>query len=113
MSSVSHDPEAAERAAERLERVALFLSSTCKQSLSSDAQEAAALIRAQAAEIERLLAENRRLSDALFIARGGSFDDAFAEARKLGLKEFLWRGGRYHTRTREEDAAALASEPRA
>lgn len=34
-----------------------------------------------------------------------SFGKAFAEARKAGKKEFTWNGKRYHTRTKEEEAA--------
>lgn len=33
------------------------------------------------------------------------FGSAFAAARKAGKKEFTWNGKRYHTRTKEEEAA--------
>jgi hypothetical protein len=34
-----------------------------------------------------------------------SFGKAFAEARKAGKKEFEYKGKKYHTRTKEEEAA--------
>lgn len=38
-----------------------------------------------------------------------SFGKAFAAARKEGKKEFTWNGKRYHTRTKEEEAARKKS----
>jgi hypothetical protein len=39
------------------------------------------------------------------------FERAFASARRQGLKEFTFGGKRYHTRTREEEAARKSSYP--
>lgn len=91
---MTHDPEAAERLAERLDRTPL-------RDMSDLPEEAAALIRAQAAEIEGLRGQITAIVDA--------YD------RAMPLRTADWHGPECNCLRCEIDnaRAALAPEPRA
>ncbi len=55
--------------------------------------------------VQKTVTKPKNVSKATPKPTGPTFDQAFASARKAGKKEFTYKGKKYHTRTKEEDAA--------